>query len=137
MLPFLSSRRGDEHVAPGTHRPLKLRKIASRRRFDNATIPAQLLVPSSAAVVARSRYFPPFSRALRVLTSRRACRIAVSSRPMKVEGEAQVKAAPGEDDAYLAMGLDRRGDRGRLRADFHGPPRPARPEGGRRRRGAP
>jgi hypothetical protein len=90
-------------VARGTRRPLKLRKNRFASSFRQGDTPAQLLVPSSAAVVARSRYFPPFSRALRVLTNRRACRIAVSSRPMKVEGEAQVKAASGEDDAYLAM----------------------------------
>jgi hypothetical protein len=41
---------------------------------------------------------------------------------MSAEGEAQVKAASGEGCDCLAMGSNRRGDRGRLRADFHGPP---------------
>ena len=75
MPRFLNSHRGDEHVARGGRRPLKLR-ITKRlcvvvRQGDNTR---SAVVPSPAAAIARSRYFPPFSRALRVLTSRGACR---------------------------------------------------------------
>ena len=70
--------------------------------------------------------FPHFRERCESLQAEALAEIAVSSRPMSVEGEAQVKAASGEDYDRLAMGSNRRGDRGRLRADFHGPPRPAR-----------
>jgi hypothetical protein len=75
------------------------KKVPVAARDSGRPIPerASAVVPPSLAMAVRNRYFPPFSRAPRVLTSQRACRIAVSSRPMKVEGEAQVKAASGED----------------------------------------
>ena len=96
--------KGEEAVRPSacsrTIRRQRLRFASSFRQGDN-TLSA--VVPSSVVVVARSRYFPPFSRALRVLTSRGVCR-----------------------NSRLDV-THRRGDRGRLRADFHGPPRPAWP----------
>ena len=68
---------------------------------DNVTT-RSAVVRTSAAVAARSRYFSPFSGALRIPKAV-PCRIVVSSTPMNVEGEAQVKAVSGEDYDRSAM----------------------------------